>query len=395
LSKIGDGFNAWGNLPYAFGGLANATNKKFLETKDQRGAWLGWREAVKNMSNEHIRWLALGDSITEGTGSTGGYVNTWVHKVAANIRSAYPNVTGNSYNEQMGWLPITQTSSSVPSVWTAAANGGSFNSASNFGLRHTKSTAITNGATLTATVTGTHLNVWWTQGTATTAFTVKVNGVVKATWGGSSASVSSGFNNTLTLGSSETVPGTYTVVITAGTGSSFINGALVSTNSQNSGVRHFNAAVHGWKTSEWVTATNHANWRQDYTTARPHLITLMLGANDYSSLVGLDTFKANLTTIVTNLRAQTKPWVYPTILLMSCYKEDYTFEPSWLYYEAGMEQVANEMGCAFLNLRDHMPDPGSAEAITQGLYAEAIHPNNTGYQRIADVVTELLLARAT
>jgi len=257
----------------------------------------------------------------------------------------------------------------------------------------TKSTAITNGATLTATITGTHLDVWWTQGTATTAFTVKVNGVTKATLGGASASVISGFNARVQLGASATVAATYTVVITAGTGSSFINGTAVRDNNLTSGIVSYNAAVHGTKTAEWVTNTNHANWRQDYAALDPQLITLLIGANDYSSLVGQSTFKANLTTIVGNLRSQITTAVWPTIVLINCYKEDYTFSPAWGYYEGGMEQVARELGVAFINLRDYMPDPGSAEAVAQNLYAEQIHPNNNGYGMIADVVGDILMAR--
>jgi lysophospholipase L1-like esterase len=387
--KFGNGSLPWLSLPYIAGDAAGSG----LNTLDPPGAWAGWRNGVSNMANEHLRWLAIGDSITEGTGSTGGHPSGWVYQVGQRIRQAFPTIQGNAVDGQLGWTPTAQTSSSVPSVWTPA---GSYGTGSNFGFRNTKSTSIMSSATLTATITGTHVDVWWTQGPATAAFTVLVNGVTKATFGTSSASVTSGYKGRVQLGASATVPGTYTVVIkaNAAASASFINGVTVYNGNDNSGFVTFNAGVHGYKTSDWVTSTNHANWRQDYVALRPHLVTVMLGANDYSSLVGQDAFRANLTTIVNNLRDYTLNTVWPTILLISCYKENYTFAPRWEYYQYTMEQVARDMNCAFLDLRTVMPDPGSAEAIAADYYAEAIHPNNTGYQKLALEVGNLLLARA-
>ena len=389
--KFGDGVTSWSGLPYV---VTDAGSLPTPPVGDAQ-AWGGWRTAMQQSVTAPAKWMAIGDSITEGTGST-AYTDTWLYKAAQKIRAAYPTmngttVPGNAVTGQMGWLPVAQTSSTQVSPWVLA---GSFASTSSFGFRHTKSTSIMSSATITATLTGTHIDVWWTQGPATVAFTVWVNGVLKATLGTSSASVTSGFNSRIQLGASATVPGTYTVQIkaNAAASASFINGVTLLNGNHGSGLITVNAGVHGYKTTEWNVSTAHANWIQDFGALDPHLVTIMLGANDYSSLVGRTTFMTNLTNMVNSVRTNNSNW--PTIVLMSCYKENFTFTPAWEQYEYGMEKVAQEQGCAYVDLRTLIPDPGTAEANAAGYYADGIHMNAVGNEKVATELANILISRA-
>jgi lysophospholipase L1-like esterase len=389
--KIGDGVNTWAGLPYM---VSDAGTLPTPPVGDAQ-AWGGWTTAMQRMGVAPVKWLAIGDSITEGTGST-AYTDTWVYKTAQKVRAAFPTINGlsvsaNAVTGQIGWTPITQTSSTMVSQWTPA---GTYGSGSSFGFRQTKSTSIVSSATLTATVTGTHIDVWWTQGTTTVPFTVWVNGVQKASLGTSSASVISGFNARVQLGSSATVPGTYTVQIKANSSAnpSYINGVTILNNNDASGLQTYNAGVHGYKTTEWNASTANATWINDYSALDPHLVTVMLGANDYSSLIGKTSFMSNLTNMVNSLRTNNDNW--PTILLMSCYKENFTFTPSWEIYEYSMEKVAQELGCAYFDLRTVMPDPGTVQAIDGGYYADGIHLNPVGNEKVAQELANILIARA-
>lgn len=384
--KFGNGLSVWNLLPYITAGGGNP-----LPPVGERQSWGGWRTAMHNSMNTPVKWMAIGDSITEGTGVT-THAETWLNLAAKKVREAYPTIDGttipgNAVVTQHGWTPIAQTSSTMVSPWVGA---GSFSSASSFGFRHTKSTSISSSATLTATVTGTDIDVWWTQGPSTVAFTVWVNGVLKATLGTSSASVTSGFKSRITMGAAAS----YTVQIkgNAAASSSFINGVTVYNGNYSSGLVTINAGVHGYKTTEWNVSTAHANWIQDYGTLDPHLVTIMLGANDYSSVIGPATFQTNLNNMINSIRTNNSNW--PTILLMSCYKENFTYTPIWEQYEYSMEKVALDQGCAYVDLRTLLPDPGSAAANAAGYYADAIHLAAPGDEKVATELANILIARA-
>lgn len=349
--------------------------------------WAGWRTAVSNMGTRAAEWLCIGDSITEGTGVT-VLTDTWPYKAASKLRSSFPAIAGNA-KDSRGWSPIAGTSSSLVAPWTIALNGGNSATTSNFGFRFTKSQQIGVGATITGTVIGTSIDVWYTQGTTTTSFTVKVDGVLKGTYGGASAGgTTDGFVQRVALGTS----GSHTVVITAGSGQSYINGVTVYDGNENSGIVVLNAGFHGSQTNVWNATANNALWKQNITTLNPDLVTIMLGANDYSSLLGRATFSSNLTNMVNVIRDNVAGW--PTIGLIMPYKENYTYSPAYEQYEYGMERAAAAIGCAYLDLRTKMPDVGSA-ADTQGYYSDAIHPNATGNDKIATEISNWLVSHAT
>lgn len=348
--------------------------------------WAGWRKAVAEMATRTAKWLAIGDSITEGTGVT-THADTWLYRSALKIRDAYPAIAANT-KDSRGWTPVAGNSSTLTAPWTIAANGGSFNSDSTFGFRWIKSTQITNGATITGTVVGTSIDVWWTQGSATGAFTVKVDSGAAVAYGGSSSPTKDGFVQRISLGAS----GSHTVVITApASASAFISGVTVYDGNENAGIVTLNAGVHGVTSTTWNNAANSANWKQNITTLNPDLVTILLGANDYTTSAGRIVFSDNIKNIVKVIRDNTAGW--PTIGLISCYKQNVSAVPAWEHYQYGLERAAAEIGCAYFDLRTKMPDVGSAQD-TQGYYYDTVHPNVAGNEKMATEISAWLLSKA-
>jgi lysophospholipase L1-like esterase len=377
--KFGNGSAVWSALNYAIPGGTG------LQTLDPSGAWQGWQNAVANMANETVRILNVGDSITEGTGVS-NITDGWPYKLAAKLRDAYPTIAANDA-DSLGWTPVIKTSSTLNSIWTIA---GTYTTTATFGFRGTLTAALSQNATITGTVTGTSIDVWHAKGTASGTFTVKVDGVqVGGNYGGTAAATSSGYKQRVSLGSA----GSHTVVITNNSaGTVYINGVTVFNGNENAGLTHVNAGRHGWTSSNWVTTANHPNWDEDIAALNPHLVTILLGANDYTGLTGRNAYKENLRVVVDKIRDSQQYW--SSICLVACFKRSESATPSWEHYEFAMQSLAAEMGLGFLDLREIMPDVGSAEAVSNGYYVDTVHPGAAGYTRMADEISEYFLARA-
>lgn len=379
--KIGNGSAAWNALPYAIPGGTGLT------TTDQTGAWDTWRKALANMANETVRALHLGDSISEGTGVT-SHTQTWPYLVAQKIRQAYPSIAGNAVTGSTGWTPVRQTSSTLGSLWTIA---GTYTD-NLFGFRFTRSIALQPGGTVTGTVTGTSIDVWFPKGTATGNFTVKVDGVqVGGTYGGTNASTQDGFKQRVSLGAA----GSHTVVLTSthATNPQYFSGITVFNGNENSGIVQINAGFHGSNTANWLAAANNANWVQNIPSLDPHLVTIELGANDYSAALGYTAFKDNLRTLVEQIRANCI--TYPSICFIAVGKRSEVATPRWEAYEFGLQQLATELGCGFIDLRRVMADVGSAAAVSAGLYVDTVHPSAAGYALMATEIARVLLDPTT
>lgn len=346
--------------------------------------WAGWRNACAKMSTKTVEWYGIGDSNTEGTGVT-AHSATWLYKAAAKIRDSFPDIGANA-KDSLGWVPIQQTSTTMVSPFTIT--GTSVNT-STFGFRRTRSIQLTGaGAYIQGTVTGTAVDIWYTQGTGTAAFTVQVDGGTGVSVGGSSASTTDGFVQRISLGAS----GSHTVKITRGTADCYITGITVYDGNENAGLVTINGGWHGSSTTNWTNSVGLANWLQNVTTLNPDLVTIMLSTNDYALTMGRATFSTNIKNLVGYIRDNVAGW--PTILLISPWKQSATYTPAWEHYEYGLERAAAEIGCAYLDLRPKMPDIGTAEATASGYYYDSTHVNTTGAEKVATEVANLLIARS-
>lgn len=346
--------------------------------------WAGWRRGVANMSTKTLEWYAIGDSNTEGTGVT-AYTDCWLYRAGTKLRANYASVAGNAKNSR-GYTPIVQTSTTMVSPWTIT---GTNTTTSTHGLRRTKSVQLTGaGATITGTVTGTAIDVWYAQGTATGAFTVKIDAGTPVSVGGSSGATTDGFSTRVSMGAS----GSHTVTITRGASDCYINGITVYDGNESSGLVTLNGGWHGANTNSWSNSAGATTYVQNITTLDPELVTIMLTTNDYSFNLGRAAFSTNIKTIVGYVRDNCAGW--PTILLISPWKSNATYVPAWEHYQYGLERAAAEIGCAYFDLRTKMPDVGSA-ADTQGYYADTTHMLAAGQENVATEIANLLIQKAT
>lgn len=382
---IGDQYATPTQLNDAIASERTRADGAYQPLSGQAQAWAGLRDAVANMGTETLRWYAIGDSITEGTGVTTEQ-EAWPYKCAALLRNAYPQHDQNA-DDTVGWVPAFDTSSTKVGVWVPA---GTIVTTASFGLRHDTTLAFGAGGKITATVEGTSIDVWYATGSNTSSFGVKVDGGAVVQYGGTTGAVVPSNVAHIDLGG----PGIHTIEISKGAADNYIEGITVYNGNEDGGIVQFNAGRHGWNSTSWAgtTAPILAEWAKSLTKLDPHLVTIMLGTNDYSGAIGRLTFGANIKILVDMIRANATGW--PSILLIAPYKCDVAAVPAWEQYEHGLALTAADLGVGYLDLRAYMPDAGTTEGDASGFYYDAVHPNAVGASRIAELVAGEILAHA-
>jgi len=123
----------------------------------------------------------------------------------------------------------------------------------------------------------------------------------------------------------------------------------------------------------------------------PNLITLNCGANDATHFTGLSDYRSQLSTILNNLQATGAPQIIVATA------PDLTFAPALPpLYRSFVGWRAAQQNDILTNMANHAPfkivdiyTDGKLE--TPGSYAaDYFHPNAVGYQRWADLYTNLL-----
>lgn len=343
------------------------------------------RQAWQDRTTAPLRWLLIGDSITEGT-ATSNIQNTWPMVASRALR-------GTDEPNPPGYLPVANMSSrQLP--W-AISGPQAFTT---HGLRRDHCLYMNDAADkITGTITGTHVRIWYLSGTTTTSPVIRIDGVqqLPVPLPSANPAVTSSWA-TYDLGES----GPHLLEIAKGSGPCYIEGIEVFDGNHCAGLQVLNAARSGWSTVQFAATSgttadgralgNGAAWRTAIGKANPHLVTIMLGMNDFTTVVPPDTYFTNLETIVDWIRGAADVW--PSIVLMMPPKR-YTVgligRLPWTRYEYGLEVLAHRLGCGYLDLRQHIPD---ADMSGTGLFApDGIHPNTAGHAAIGGVVSDWLL----
>lgn len=166
--------------------------------------------------------------------------------------------------------------------------------------------------------------------------------------------------------------GTHTLSIkvsSAGSGV-LINGAEINRN--NNGIRIHNLGTSGSSSADWVKQ-NAANWQNSISVLNPNLAIITLGINDAVQGIPISTYTANLKIIIDRILA-VKPNCAILLFSQSDISTVTTFPMS--SYVNAMKLFALANNYAFI---DNYSLIGSyATANARGLYADAVHLNNTG-----------------
>ena len=342
-------------------------------------AWrVQWSAALNNRANAPASWVSLGDSVTEGQGAT-SKANAWNSLTLAALRSAYPTagVAGGLNFHPPRWYTYAPDSTwSQPATVTGTVTYDT--TVGNLGYRVAVMSA---GSSHTLTVTGTSVDIWYHTKSGGGSFTYQVDG------GTASAAVATSGTAGVTRlqGVSLGTSGSHTVRINA-TGSVTYGGLTIYNGDETKGIRGFDSSH-----SSWTTALHLSDFATELAAigqAGADLVTIYLGLNDTGP--GVAAFQTNLTSIVSQLQGLPK---VPSILIISSYCPSGFAPATWAQYRDAMQAVATARSTGFLDLAATMPQAttsGTGNYVTDGL-----HPNNTGHQTIANLVTPKLAPNPT
>jgi hypothetical protein len=340
-----------------------------------RNPMAAWRAAVSARFTTPATALFIGDSLSEGQGAS-SKANRWMDVLQNHWRTDFPTpgVTGGA-----GYLPGWYNVFAPDSTWTHvnASRSGTITDAelnqdgtgtpiplTNDHTLGQRTEIMSAGATLTYTVTGTSMDIWWVQGFG--SFTYKIDAgsaVTVNTAGGTTGRA--GRTTGINLGG-----GSHTVIITATTTVHF-GGLYIYNGDEDAGVRVYDATHVGYDTG--VFLNNGDVW----TLVQPDFVQIALSANDYIyTRYTSAQVKANLKQLIADLRAAitTKPFSVAVTIFDGAFSSGSNPE-SWTAYKNAVTAVTTE-------------DP-SVQLINWGTIGPAAsdgaHPNNTGQANIEAV----------
>lgn len=361
-------------------------NSKFEPRADGAFGWnidkglRKWRHAKARLDNnesEIINLNFIGDSITEGyKGSAtteADYSSGFINVLRTAFETAYEDVgkgfIGNRY-------PVGVVAGNrrfvYTGTWTTTGVAGWATSLNCIA----KTTTVNDSCTFTWTGTGITVLVEGSTSGGTAAFVI--DGGAEETLNMAAASSSIKEYTKTGLADAE-----HTIVISLKTaGRLSLHGAYALKGT--SGVRVNNLGSSGLTSVAHTTYALNMISTIDYWT--PKLTVISLGANDFNTQVALDTFEANLQTLIT--RALTFGDVMLTNIGGNYDKASPTILQS--EYNNIIKKLAISNECAFVDITKRQGET-HAVADSIGYLADIVHPNAEGHRDIANVLIKILL----
>jgi lysophospholipase L1-like esterase len=350
-----------------------------------------FRTALTSRASSPVDILCIGDSLTEGIGAT-TRANRWVEKLRDQLRARYPTA-GVAGGE--GFIAASTWTNSIPSWgWTYVGNWTQ-SGAYGYGQRNVLLQSGPTPGSMTRTVSGTSIRVYYTRYTGGGGFSVYLDGsgtpaLTVDTTVGATGVDDGGRSSLIPLGTR----GSHTVKIEWSTGAngqpSYIGGIMVYDQDETSGIRLTEAGHSSSASSYWDQTLNSAigSMTANITATDPDLVIIELGGNDmFQSRVPAD-FKASMVNIISQVRTA-KPSV--AILVLMMYEIVGSYAYPWSDYAGkARELVAGDTGLALLDLGAYLPTTATTNS-PYGLLYDGLHPSDVGHdviaRRIADYLT--------
>lgn len=339
-----------------------------------------WSTAVNGRSSAPATVCWVGDSITEGQGAS-TKANRWQDVLLPQLRSDYPTagVAGGA-----GYLPGWYAVFSPDSTWTHtnATRTGTITDAelgqdgtsipipsTNDQTIGERSERMSAGATLTFTVTGTSMDLWWVQGYGTFTYRIDSGTAVSVSTAGTAGMP--GRTAGINLGG-----GTHTVTITATSAVRF-GGIYVYDGDESKGLRAYDFGHVGWDSGAYL------GMGETWGLISPDLVVIELGPNDfiYSHYTSAQ-MKANLEQLISEIRSAVPKSVSVAVSLLNGNLNSGTNSETWTDYRNAITAVTTD-------------DPTVAlfDWGTLGPTAsDGAHPNDTGHANIAATLRTLVAA---
>lgn len=322
--------------------------------------------------------LAIGTSITEGSNNT-VRANRWVNVLTDLLRTEFPSgATGGE-----GYVPAFYRDANI--VGFAEAGGAVAHTG--FGLAD-RAGELDAGETLSITVTATDIDVYWTGSAATGAFSWAVDGGVAT-------------NVNTVLGALEDMHVTsiaglaaasHALVLTGVSGKSYIDGIMVFNGDKTKGIHMWEAGWGSGMASNYTATAPLARLDRHLDVIGPDLVLICHGINEWFFGTAPATFRTNVETLVSHIRAHTNPDA------SICLVVDYTrssagFTPvaSWQSYVDALYAAAVADGN--LSLCDMTARYGdNAGAVALGIiHSDNLHLTTKGSRFFARALADHLL----
>ncbi len=270
-----------------------------LATLDQRGPGRNtavlrtYRAALARRESVAVDQVHIGHSLVEGEGAT-AVTKRWTDRVRDTLRSRFPTAgVAGGY----GFVPVTANASTWSNTLCTPSGGSA---SGNFGPgRHAYFVNATGAQVVLNSITCTAVDVLYVQGgggTFSTTVDGLANGDSRATTGTPVQIIK------------YRVPGisgpaaAHTVQVNFVSNNSIIVGFMVYNGDETSGIRVWNSGQGGLTSAQMLDPNN--QHLADLATIAPSLVTLTALANDYKTQVALSTSRANLVTLVSQIRAK-------------------------------------------------------------------------------------------
>jgi lysophospholipase L1-like esterase len=390
---VSDGSSRWitkasdtplSGLTGTFAPISGSTNYAPFEVLN-RSALLPFWAALANRDAASVRIMNWGDSFSAGA-RCGSWPQHYGIVLARRLMAAFPCSAGNPTGGY--YVPGYQSSVNGPSV--PVTNTGSVSNAGAFGPGFVNlSFSATN--TTTFTVTGTSVNIWCVKATSTRTFNVSIDGGAdQLVTVPSAGSTTDGYLVNFSLGAA----GSHTVAIKYIATPVNIGGLDVFNGDETKGVHPIPAGHSGYGANDFIAqdGVGGASLTNVAAGAAPHLITLMLGANDWGKGVESSAqFQTNLTTMIAKFKAGAPNAAILLVAPFPTQQQSTPLEP-YANYVAAMKAIAQaDSTIAYVDLGKTMPS--TLASNTYGLYyaTDNLHPLAPGHSMIADCIYRAII----
>lgn len=344
-----------------------------------------WRGALADRATRRVQVLCVGDSRTEGTGTSDVSLR-WQTRLQKYLREALSPVPGAVFPFIPGY-PVT----SAPGFPVTRAGTVTRNTTYGLGWR----TVLLPDATsqVQFTFTGTSASLMYTKASATAKRLVSVDGAAavsvdtnSAAGGGSGAAL---WNTGALAAGSHTVTVTRDPATTDATWQVYVQGLLTYNGDENAGIRVLDSGYHG-SSSTFLTTTR--NTQEGYAlqaAGGADLIIIGMGTNDAGATAPA-TYRTNIENFITEMRNR---GFAGSVVLLNLVKPTATTEANYAPIGEQMALIAAaDSKVLYYDMRRDMPDnpATTTDPAGLGLFNDGIHEKDTGHAWIAGKLAALL-----
>jgi lysophospholipase L1-like esterase len=333
-----------------------------------------WYSALADRHFAPAKVAMLGDSFTEGQGAS-TRVNRWTDRLRTQLRTRYPS-DGIGSGGGAGYLATGSATTPSMSVWTPsgpATTAGWFGWAA-YGIQ------VEAGGSITATVTGTAIDVVYPTGSGSTVSTTVDGGTPDIF--NEDAGTTDGNAHRVSLGTS----GSHTVVIAPSGGTIFLDGIVVYDGDESAGITFIPLGHTGYTGANFITLIG------SYSSGSigpkdADLWIIELGLNDFGTGVSPTTFQSNLQSIIATVKSITVGKVPSFVLMAPCDCAGGTY-PWSQYVDAMWAVAAADADVCVYDGRSRMGACGATPLFAE----DTFHPSNRGHSFLADSLADFLAA---